>query len=204
MAAAAPAGLATAASGRMAAAAAAGLAAPSSGRLAAQPQPGWPPQPYYYPGYPQPAGPMPGFVWAGMMVRLGALLIDAGVVFVAMLIALAAAEAFGVDRTGTVAEYSAGADLMMFLWVGLLLVYHPVFWWSFQGTPGQRVLGLRVVRAVDGSPLGVGATLGRYAVWLGCQISFILTIVAAALASEEPGKRTWWDKASGSAVVRSV
>jgi uncharacterized RDD family membrane protein YckC len=147
---------------------------------------------------------MPGFVWAGMMVRLGALLIDAGVLFVALLVALVAAEAFGIDRTRTVAEYSAGANLMIYLWVGLLLVYHPVFWWSCQGTPGQRALGLRVVRAVDGSALGIGATLGRYAVWVVCQISFILTIIAVALAAEDSAKRAWWDKASGSVVVRSL
>jgi uncharacterized RDD family membrane protein YckC len=170
------------------------------------PQPGWPPQPqpYYQPAYAGPAGPMPGYLWGGMTIRFGALMIDAGIMFVALIIASVIADAFGVERTYYSTNYSAGAEMVMVLFYGLLVVYQPLCWWAFQGTPGQRALGLRVVRAVDGAPLKLGATLGRYAVWVGCQITFILTIIAAAMGAEDPAKRTWWDKASGSVVVRAV
>ncbi len=147
---------------------------------------------------------MPGFTWGGMTVRFGALMIDAGIMFVALLIASAAAQAFGMEYTGYGTEYSPGAAATMIIFYGLLLAYHPVFWWALQGTPGQRALGLRVVRAVDGAPLKLGATLGRYAVWFGCQITIILAIIAAAMAGEDAAKRAWWDKASGSVVVKAV
>ena len=151
-----------------------------------------------------PAGPMPGFVWAGLTIRFGALAIDAGIMFVALIIASMAAEAFGVEHTYYEDYYSTGAQFMYLLWFAFFILYQPLCWWAFQGTPGQRVLGLRVVRAADGTPLGLGPTLGRFAVWAVCQLTVILAIIAAAAASDEPARQTWWDKASGSVVVQRV
>jgi uncharacterized RDD family membrane protein YckC len=139
-----------------------------------------------------------------MTIRFGALMIDAGIMFVALIITGLVASAFGIESTYYKTTYSPGAQVTMALFYVSAFVYHPFFWWTFQGTPGQRALGLRVVRAADGAPLKLGATLGRYAVWFGCQITIILAIVAAAVAGEEPAKRAWWDKASGSVVVKAI
>jgi uncharacterized RDD family membrane protein YckC len=147
---------------------------------------------------------VPGYVWGGIGARFGALMLDAGVMFVALMIASVLANAFGMYETPYGTEYSTGANVVLALFYILVLIYHPLCWWAFQGSPGQRVLGLRVLRALDGRPLGLGSTLGRYAVWLGCQITVVLAIAAAAVGAEDPAKRTWWDKASGSIVVRKI
>jgi len=182
---------------------------PPQGAWPPPPQGAWPPPPQgawgpFRPAYMGPAGPVPGFVWAGLTVRFGALAIDAGIMFVALIVASMAAEAFGVEHTYYEDYYSAGAQFTYLLWFASFILYQPLCWWTFQGTPGQRVLGLRVVRAADGTPLGLGPTLGRFAVWAVCQVTVILAIIAAAAASDEAAKQTWWDKASGSVVVQRL
>jgi uncharacterized RDD family membrane protein YckC len=139
-----------------------------------------------------------------MGIRLGALLIDAGVMLGALFVAAAAAEAFGVDRSSGEAAYSAGATAAYFMWYALLLVYHPICWWAFQGSIGQRILGLRVLRARDGGPIGVGATLIRYLVWAGCQLTVVLALIAAGIASSDPARQAWWDEAARTAVVKTL
>jgi uncharacterized RDD family membrane protein YckC len=128
---------------------------------------------------------------------------------VALFIAALIAEAFGVQRINygygeTDAVYSTGATAAYLCWFILALAYHPTCWWAFQGTIGQRGLGLRVVRAEDGTSLGVGATTIRYLVWLVCQLITIIAIIAAAMASDNPRKQAWWDEAAGSVVVHRL
>ncbi len=191
------------------------------------PQPGYAPAPSYMPGYwppPSPTGfgypaanwpsapiqfgPAPGLVWGGIGPRFGALVIDAVVMFVALIVAAIVAGAFGIqyynygDYERTI--YSTGASATYLVWFIFFLAYHPTCWWAFQNTLGQRALGLRVVRAGDGSSLGIGMTTVRYFLWLVCQVIVFPAIIAAAMANDNPRKQTWWDDASGSVVVRRI
>jgi uncharacterized RDD family membrane protein YckC len=128
---------------------------------------------------------------------------------VALIIASIIANAFGMQTydngfRDTYTVYSTGASVTFLCWFILAFAYHPTCWWAFEGTIGQRALGLRVVRAADGRSLGFGATTIRYIVWLVCQVITIIAIIAAAIANDDPRKQTWWDKAAGSVVVRRI
>jgi uncharacterized RDD family membrane protein YckC len=139
-----------------------------------------------------------------MGIRLGALFIDAGVMLGALVVAAFVAEAFGIDRSSGEAVYSIGASAAYFMWYALLLVYHPICWWAFQGSIGQRILGLRVLRAIDGGHIGAASTLIRYLVWAGCQLTVVLALVAAGIASSHPARQAWWDRAAGTVVVKTL
>ena len=171
---------------------------------------GNPPPPGYgyyapaWPGVPVQLGPAPGLAYAGMAVRFGALLIDAVILTIVVGVAGAIGEAFGIQHYANGDVYSAGAiaaDLLGFL---ALAAYMPSFWWTFQGTPGQRALGLRVVRAANGQSLGIGATTIRYVIWLVCMFTVLLAVVAAIMASDKPSKQAWPDDVAGSVVVKRV
>jgi len=176
--------------------------------------PGYPGAPYPPPapgfGYPPAAwpvapgqfGPAPGVAWASIGHRIGALFLDGVFIFVALVVAAGIAEAFGVQHYTYSNVYSTGATVSYLIWFVLLAAYHPTCWWAFQGSIGQRLLGLRVVRAADGGSLGVGSTTIRYIIWALCTGLVIPGIIAAVMANDQPHKRTWWDDAAGSVVVR--
>jgi uncharacterized RDD family membrane protein YckC len=162
-----------------------------------------------WPGLPVQFGPAPGLVWGGIGQRFGALLIDAIVMFVAFVVAALVASAFGVQyytyaNGNEQTIYSTGASATYLCWFILAFAYHPTCWWAFQGTIGQRALRLRVVRAADGSSLGVAMTTIRYLLWLVCQVIVFPAIIAAAMANDNPRKQAWWDDAAGSVVVRRI
>jgi len=172
---------------------------PGSGPAYGQPGFGYGP-PVWTP--PIAAGPAPGLVWAGMSIRLAALVVDLVIELVVLVAGTAIAEAVGYHSYGPNAGYSPPATIILWVTLVLLVAYVPTSWWAFQGTIGQRALGLRVLRAADGLSLGLGATTIRYLVWLLCVWTVVIGIVVAIVASEKPDKRAWPDDASGSVVVR--
>lgn len=150
-----------------------------------------------------PAGPAPGLTWGGIGIRFGALLIDAFLMLVALVIGGLLAEAAGIRHYADgSSSYSPAATAVSLIWLLFFLAYHPACWWVFGSSVGQRALGLRVVRASDGQPLGPGAVLIRYIIFAVCTGTIILGLIAAAMANEDPFKRAWHDEAARSVVVR--
>lgn len=149
-------------------------------------------------------GPMPGLAWAGIGIRLGALIIDAVVALVIIVGGTVIADQFGVTQVGNASIYSPAALAVSWIWIGILIAYVPTCWWVFRGTIGQLMLGLQVVRAADGKKLGIRATTIRYMVWLLCTCTILTGIVASIVAADKPDKRAWPDDASGSVVVKRV
>jgi uncharacterized RDD family membrane protein YckC len=157
-----------------------------------------------WPGAPMQFGPVPGLVWGGIGPRIGAMLLDLVFMLIALMVAALVAEAFGVQHYVTHDVYSTGATASYLTWCILAVAYPPTCWWAFQGTVGQRVLGLRVVRLTDGASLGVGSTTLRFLIWAVCTLPVIPGAIAAIMAQDNPMKRAWWDDAAGSVVVRRV
>jgi hypothetical protein len=156
--------------------------------------PGYTPLPY------APPGPMPGLLWGGIRVRLGALVIDAVLLvcsLFAMGLVVASIGGGSASRTGNTA-----ATAVALVWWLFVLVYNPACWYIFGATPGQKALGLRVAQASDGQSLGIGAVLVRYLIFFMVTLAFPLGVVSAAIASKDPFKRAWHDDLARSVVVR--
>jgi uncharacterized RDD family membrane protein YckC len=132
---------------------------------------------------------------------LGALVIDAIIVVGALFVAGFAISAFGTATSSGEAE-SPGATALSLVWLLFMLIYHPVFWYLFGATPGQKVLGLRVAQASTGEPLDISAVLVRYVIFSFVTLAIPLGIISAVMASQDPFKRAWHDEVARSIVVR--
>ncbi len=187
-----------------------------------QPQPGYPSQPGYPPMYPYapvqpgsgygpnpwlsavPPGPTPGLVWGGIGVRFGALVLDA-VAFVGFLAVVGALlGALGFRTADGVTIHTTASDVFIGSYILIMFLWVPTCWYVFEGTIGQRLLGLRVVRASDGRPLGLGRVFVRYLMWTICLVTVVAGVIAAAIASGDPYKRAWPDNVADSVVVKRV
>jgi uncharacterized RDD family membrane protein YckC len=164
------------------------------------PQPGF--QPWFGPGSYAPPGPGPGVVWGGIGLRFGALALDA-VMLVATLFALSLV-ASALGGTGTSGRADSAATAAGIVWWLLVMVYYPTCWYVFGASPGQKVLGLRVVRASTGQDLGIGEVLVRYIIFIFVTVAIPLGIVSAAMAANDPFKRAWHDDVARSVVVRRL
>ena len=147
---------------------------------------GYPPPPYGQPaGYPPPDyayGPR----YAGFWIRLVATIID-GFILAAITVVCV------ITIVGVLA--------LPFVWLG----YKPALWWKRGGTFGQTMLGLRVVRAIDGGPIDGGMAVVRaivyYVEWF--LSSWLIGLIGFAWAAFEPRKRAWHDMAAGTVVIHT-
>ncbi|MGC8635170.1 MAG: RDD family protein [Candidatus Limnocylindrales bacterium] len=161
---------------------------------------------------------------AGLVVRVGATLIDAVVVgvvwFIAVWLFLEAVTLTGALNPATMQPPSLSAmsltpqqyALVAFA-AGMLYVVRGadlVYGWSAAGaTPGQQILGLRIADARSGGRLSAGRSLVRWLVselpgiglLLGVAILFWFAAVALSIFRNRE-RRGFHDVAAGSVVLR--
>jgi uncharacterized RDD family membrane protein YckC len=191
------------------------------------PAPGGPPVPpssYWVRPEPRPAGPAPGFQYAGFWIRLVAYLIDSIPLLIVGVLLFAPAFANMADTFRDLpvpprgAEYDSAAYqayqaavMQRFnevfaplyplygLWELITIVYFVGFWtWRGQ-TPGMILLGLRVARETDGASPGLARSILRYVGYFVSQIPLFLGFIWVAFDSRKQG---WHDKIAGTVVVR--
>ncbi len=187
----------------------------ASGQPAAAAQPGWGPSyspppgyggasgapgypPGYGGGYPPPgygpgygsftaAGGVPVAPWmvqahyGGFWIRFFAYLIDAILVAVICLVLF--------------------VTIVGILFIPVVAIgYQPFMWWKYGATLGQRALGLRVVRAVDGGPITGTMAVIR---WLVKQFLSGIFMLGYIWAAFEPRKRAWHDILADTVVIHA-
>jgi uncharacterized RDD family membrane protein YckC len=166
-----------------------------------------PPGPAYGYGYPSTAtdGPAPGLRYAGFGIRTAAYLLDGIIIFIVVLLVSPALGGFTRATTTTINDLSVNTTEVnpaVELFELLLGALYFVGFWSFNTrTPGMIPFHLRVLRAVDGRPIGVGLALVRY---IGLLISFFVILLGVIWVAIDPRKQGWHDKMAGSFVVQEV
>lgn len=150
------------------------------------------------------AGPAPGVRYAGLWIRVLAYVIDSVILSViGFVVTRVVGSPFTIlidpvtNQIQTV-NWNGGAQLVL-TFVGLC--YFAGFWGLQGQTPGQRALGLRVVRARDGAPPGLVPAFIR---GLGMLISTWAFFLGLLWVAWDPRKQGWHDKIAGTFVVRSV
>jgi uncharacterized RDD family membrane protein YckC len=140
-----------------------------------------------------------------MGIRAGALVLDFVFFCICGLVLSVIMGAPGFETVNGRVEYQTLATFIDIVSWSIFLLYVPVCWYLFEGTPGKRLLGLRIVRASDGRKLGIGRIILRYLVWAFCiYLLFIPAIIAALVGNEDPQKRAWTDYAGDSVVVKEL
>ncbi len=84
----------------------------------------------------------------------------------------------------------------------VLLGYFPFFWIRFGATPGMRVCGLKILRAVDGEAIEYSVALIRFLVFF-LEIVTIVGVSGFAVAAFEKRKRALHDLVAGTIVVQA-
>jgi uncharacterized RDD family membrane protein YckC len=135
--------------------------------------------------------------------RVGGFLIDALVqwaIFIVGFILAAMTEpsaSFDNPEPGP----SALGGIMMFLcWVASMI--YPIY---FEGRPdgqtlGKKAMGIRVVRRVNGAPLGYGLAIGRFFARI---VNWFTLGFGLLWAAWDPQRQAFHDKIAGTLVVRS-
>lgn len=169
-----------------------------------------------------PGGPAPGWEYAGFWIRATAYIIDGIilgfitailwfiVIAVAGAIGFGAAATSGVGADGTLTESEvavigvgilAAITVLGIMTLAVTVLYFIFFWVKRGGTLGQTLLGMRVAREADGSPIGWSTAIVRYVMML---ISFLIFYLGVIWVAFEPRKRGWHDMVAGTVVVRRV
>jgi uncharacterized RDD family membrane protein YckC len=144
--------------------------------------------------------PAPGVFYAGNGARFIAYVVDACILgaiyaFVFLVFTLIAAAAASNDNSAIAGVSMAVAFAGAFL---MYLVYLPWFWAHGGQTPGMKVLRVRVVREVDGGPLGVGqAYIRLVGFWVSGAV-FYLGLIWILFDGRRQG---WHDKIAGTVVI---
>ncbi len=166
-----------------------------------------PPPPQYAP--PVAAGPAPGVRYASAGGRLIAYIVDGIIIgfvigifyFIGIVVVAGGAS---VDSAGnTTLGAGAGVGLLIMLIGAVFGVLWKPFWWSRGGqTPGYKLLGMRVVRARDGGPIGFGTGILRIIGYVindivfGIPLGFLWVLFDAQ-------KQGWHDKIAGTVVIQA-
>jgi uncharacterized RDD family membrane protein YckC len=169
--------------------------------MSALPPPPPPPPSGAY-GYGEPVGGRPGGERANFGYRLLAAIIDGLLIGIPLGILQALTDS-GSDTTGATVwigwGYGNDAIFSVLNTVVGLLYYGLLEGGPTGATIGKRVMGIRVVDATTGGPIGSGRGIGRYfARWL----SAIPCLLGYFWMLWDDQKQTWHDKIVGCYVIR--
>jgi uncharacterized RDD family membrane protein YckC len=123
-----------------------------------------------------PPGPVPGLVYASTLRRLVAYVVDAilfGIVAIVVAIALVIPLVLAEPNIDP-ADPTLGVGVQIALSV-VGALYFILTWRLMRGTPGQRMLGMFVGNAADGTPISWGMAVVR---WLALTLGPIPALIA--------------------------
>jgi uncharacterized RDD family membrane protein YckC len=185
-----------------------------------------PPPPGFAPppppgGLPPPKAPPGGYavdsyqpVWAehqdafapaygGFWIRFAAIFIDSLIVGIVILVLFLAIDLIAYRLAGvtgsTVDPNANGVDTVSRLISYALSIGYFVYFWGMGQTPAMRRLGLQVVDATTGAPIGFGRALLRY---VGYVISALACYLGLIWAAFDGRKQGWHDKIAHTVVIR--
>jgi uncharacterized RDD family membrane protein YckC len=129
-------------------------------------------------------GPAPGLAFGGFWLRVGAYIIDVillGIVGSILSLVL-----------GVAGQAMAGL---------IFMVYFIALWGTAGQTIGMMLLGLHVVRDVDGGKIRWGTAVLRL---VGLFVAFACLYIGVIWVAFDPRKRGWHDRIGGTVVVRNI
>jgi uncharacterized RDD family membrane protein YckC len=176
-----------------------------------------PPPPPMPPGYtpyaPQPGGAGGGRPLASGGMRILARLLDT-IVVILLAGAIAAAIILSDNADGGFAGFGSDATTaqqfgISIFGVAFSFLYEALATKVWGGTPMKLALGLRVVRAADGEPVGWTESLVRWGLpalvslipILGFFAGIVILIINLVLLSSDKRRQTIWDKVAKTIVV---
>ena len=134
------------------------------------------------------------YEYAGFWIRVGAAIIDSIIVAVALIpIMMIIAPNVSNNFSGW-----AWAD-----WLGQILsaIFYIFCWIKFAGTPGKRLLRLKVLDEQTGNNVTVGQGIIRYIGYIPATLVLFIGLIWVAF---DPKKQGWHDKMAKTVVVKEL
>lgn len=135
------------------------------------------------------------YEYAGFWIRFLAHIIDS-LIMTPIFVVLGVIAAM----TGVPLEESSVGILDLVVLV-LTFVFYIGCWVKFAGTPGKRILKLKILDADTGENLTAGKALIRYLMYL---VSYLLLCIGLIWAAFDKKKQGWHDKVANSVVVKEL
>ncbi|KAA8735504.1 RDD family protein [Acinetobacter qingfengensis] len=133
------------------------------------------------------------YQYAGFWIRMGASIIDAIII---MLVTIPIGLLLNEDYF-TSTEFN-WVDAFFQLLSAAFIVY---CWVKFAGTPGKRLLKLKVLDAQTGHHLTLGQSILRYLGYIPATLIFCLGLLWVIW---DPKKQGWHDKIANTVVVKEI
>lgn len=134
------------------------------------------------------------YEYAGFWIRLGASIIDNIIIMVAL---VPIGMLMGWNSMYS-SEMTSTADL---LWQILIAAFCVFCWVKFAGTPGKRLLRLKVLDERTGENVTVGQGIIRYIGYFPAILVLFIGLIWVAFDSKKQG---WHDKMAKTVVVREL
>ncbi|ENW20864.1 RDD family protein [Acinetobacter haemolyticus] len=136
------------------------------------------------------------YEYAGFWVRVGAAILDT-IIILAILIPLMMLLSPSVTDNLTRTSWS-WTD-----WIGQILsaVFYIFCWVKFAGTPGKRLLRLKVLDEQTGNHVSVGQGIIRYIGYIPATLVLFIGLIWIAFDRKKQG---WHDKMAKTVVVREL
>lgn len=134
------------------------------------------------------------YEYAGFWIRVGATIIDSIIVAVALIpIMMIIAPNVSNNFSGW-----TWAD-----WLGQILsaIFYIFCWIKFAGTPGKRLLRLKVLDEQTGNHVTVGQGIIRYIGYIPATLVLFIGLIWVAF---DPKKQGWHDKMAKTVVVKEL
>jgi len=193
-----------------------------------------PPAPGGLPGgfqqAPVAAGPAPGIVYADLVMRIVAYIIDSVILGIATFIiaAVIGVAIFASLLTGGFILAIIGALILAVVILAASAVYFVYTWTTMRASPGQKILNLETVNAADGATLTREQAIRRWAFLFGAQaiasvgqfalsatdisflspilslLAFVYTIYLLYSTSQSPKRQGFHDVQASTVVVKRV
>lgn len=131
------------------------------------------------------------YEYAGFWIRTGATILDTLIISIPLSIIIGLIFGFPEDSTtinaGDIAAQSLSSLICIMCWV------------KFAGTPGKRLLKLKVLDAKTGENLTFGQAVIRYLAYIPATLFLCIGLIWVAFDSKKQG---WHDKLAGTVVVK--
>ncbi|MEG0650811.1 MAG: RDD family protein [Acinetobacter sp.] len=134
------------------------------------------------------------YEYAGFWIRLGASIIDNIIIMVAL---VPIGMLMGWNSMYS-SEMTSTAD---WLWQILMAAFCVFCWVKFAGTPGKRLLRLKVLDERTGENVTVGQGIIRY---IGYFPAVLVLFIGLIWVAFDPKKQGWHDKMAKTVVVREL
>jgi uncharacterized RDD family membrane protein YckC len=134
------------------------------------------------------------YEYAGFWIRVAAAIIDSIIVAIAL---IPIAMIVGWNSTYT-SGMSSGLE---WAWQLLCAIFYIFCWIKFAGTPGKRLLRLKVLDEKSGNHVTVGQGIIRYIGYIPATLVLFIGLIWVAFDSKKQG---WHDKMAKTVVVREL